>query len=124
GVAFAGAPPYPVDPDELANRVATLAALEGWCPEFTRAAYDAWFVGKNDPGNPDVLHALLASLGQDAERCLARADDADVRAAYDARTTQARELGLFGSPSFVCGSEVFWGDDRLEEAIDWALAHR
>ena len=123
GVAFAGAPPYPIDPDELANRVATLAALEGWCPGLTRAAYDAWFVGKADPGNPDVLRTLLARLGQEPERCLARAGDADVRAAYDTRTAQARELGLFGSPSFVCGSEVFWGDDRLEDAIDWALAH-
>lgn len=124
GVAFDGVPPYPVDTDELANRVAMLAAIEGWCPAFTRAAYDAWFIGKADPGSAAALGSALATVGQDPERCLARACDADVRAAYDGHTARARELGVFGSPSFVFGSEVFWGDDRLEDAVDWALAHR
>lgn len=119
GVPFDGPPPYPIDPDELANRVATLAAIEGWCPRFTQAAYGAWFLGKQDPGQPDVLRTILAELGQDADRCLARADAAEVRDAYTARTARARELGLFGSPTFVDGNEIFWGDDRLEDALGW-----
>lgn len=44
GIAFTGAPQYPVDKDELGNRVATLAAGEGWCPQFVRATYRAWFL--------------------------------------------------------------------------------
>jgi 2-hydroxychromene-2-carboxylate isomerase len=31
-------------------------------------------------------------------------------------------LGIFGSPTFAAGQEIFWGDDRLEEAIDYAVA--
>jgi 2-hydroxychromene-2-carboxylate isomerase len=38
-------------------------------------------------------------------------------------TDVARALGIFGSPTFVCGTELFWGDDRLEEAIDWCRSH-
>ena len=34
-------------------------------------------------------------------------------------TGLARELGIFGSPTFVVGRELFWGDDRLEDAISW-----
>ncbi len=122
GVPLRGVPPYPIDADELANRVATLAAIEGWCEAFTRAAYDLWFGRLADPGTPEALHAIVASLGHDAGRCLARAADSDVRDAYAARTARARELGIFGSPTFACGAEIFWGDDRLDDALDWARA--
>jgi len=47
---------------------------------------------------------------------------AECIAAYQRQTDRARELGLFGSPTFVCGQEIFWGDDRLEDALDWAVA--
>lgn len=34
-------------------------------------------------------------------------------------------FGIFGSPSFVVDGEMFWGDDRLEEAMAWATGtHR
>jgi len=122
GVPFDGIAPYPIDADERANRVATLAAMQGWCPDFTRAAYRAWFLDKQDPGLPEVLARILAGLGRDAAACLEAADGDAVRADYARQTDRARALGLFGSPSFVHGSEVFWGDDRLDDAIAWALA--
>lgn len=122
GVPFDGIAPYPIDADERANRVATLAAMQGWCPDFTRAAYRAWFLDKQDPGRPEVLARILAGLGRDAAAAIEAADGDAVRADYARQTDRARALGLFGSPSFVHGSEVFWGDDRLDDAIAWALA--
>ena len=119
GVPFEGIPPYPIDPDERANRVATLAALEGWCPAFARAAYRCWFLDKQDPGSPNALRTVLEGLGQSAERCLAAADADAVRSEYRAQTDRARGLGVFGSPTFVAGRELFWGDDRLDDALDW-----
>lgn len=123
GVPFDGVPPYPIDPNELANHVATLAALEGWCKDFTQAAYRKWFLDKRDPGSPEALRAVLQALGRDAEQCIRRASDADVQQAYAAATDRARQLGLFGSPTFVVGDEIFWGDDRLEDALAWCRAH-
>lgn len=122
GVPFAGIPPYPIDADELANHMATLAALEGWCPQFVQAAYRTWFLDKRDPGQPAALRAILEGMGRPADRCLAQATTEAVRGEYRRQTDRARELGLFGSPTFVCGSELFWGDDRLEDALDWARA--
>ena len=73
---------------------------------------------------PDIatpIHArIVEGLGRDAARCLEAADGDEVRAEYARQTDRARALGLFGSPSFVCGDEVFWGDDRLDDALDWA----
>lgn len=123
GVPFAVIPPYPIDMDERANRVATLAADEGWCPAFTRAIYAQWFLEGKDPGAPAPLAAVLRGLGRDAEAVLRRADEDDIRAAYAAETDAARALGIFGSPTFACGGEIFWGDDRLEDALDWCSTH-
>ncbi|MCL4745097.1 MAG: 2-hydroxychromene-2-carboxylate isomerase [Burkholderiaceae bacterium] len=124
GVPFRGAPPYPIDADELANRVATLAADEGWCEQFTRAAYAAWFEAHRDPGQSQVLYEIVSALGRDPQACVARANEEPVRASYARATDRARELGIFGSPTFVAADgEIFWGDDRLEDAIDWTRCH-
>ena len=56
-----------------------------------------------------------------ATLALAAAEPARQR--YAAETARARELGIFGSPSFVCGEEVFWGDDRQDDGLLWRVAH-
>ncbi len=123
GLPWKGVPKYPIDAEERANRVATLAAMEGWCSEFTQAAYRAWFLEGQDPGEQETLGSILSGLGKAPMAILAAADSAPVRERYLAETNIARELGLFGSPTFVCNGELFWGDDRLEDALDWCLAH-
>lgn len=120
GIRFAGVPPYPVDPDGLANRLAQVAATEGWIEEYARAVYRRWFLEHEVPGEPGGLRRMLESLGQDADAVIAKAEGPDNRAALEAATDQAKQLGIFGSPSFACGAEIFWGDDRLEEALLWA----
>jgi 2-hydroxychromene-2-carboxylate isomerase len=122
GIPFEGAPQYPIDPEERANRVATLASMEGWCQDFVQAAYAAWFLRKLDPGLPENLQRILEELGRDAKSCMAEAESALVSAKYKERTDAARDLGVFGSPRYVAGSEVFWGDDRLEDALAWCAA--
>lgn len=119
GVPFTSIPAYPIDADERANRVATLAAAEGWCPQFAKAAYASWFLENKNPGQVEHLSAVLRGLGREPATIIARADSDEVRALYESQTDTARTLGLFGSPTFVCGDEIFWGDDRLEDAIDW-----
>jgi 2-hydroxychromene-2-carboxylate isomerase len=51
-----------------------------------------------------------------------RAQDADNKERLRALTTRAAEIGLPGAPFLVAADgEVFWGNDRLEEALDWAV---
>ena len=120
GIPYKSIPPYPVDPDLLNNRVASLASLEGWCPEYAKAAYEDWFLGGKPAGEIENVRAVLKRLGKDADATIARANSDEIRAQLDAETEAARRLGIFGSPTFACGDEIFWGDDRLEDAIDWA----
>lgn len=119
GIPFTRIPTYPVDPENLANRVGIVSAMEGWCPQYTKAAYRAWFLEDKPPGDPEHLASILAALGRDPVAVVSRADSQEIQARYDAETDAARSTGIFGSPTFVVGDEIFWGDDRLEDALEW-----
>ena len=66
------------------------------------------------------LNQTLSDIGQDKLRVLELAGSTDVEAAYLKQTESAKQAGIFGSPSFIIDGELFWGDDRLEDAINWA----
>ncbi len=108
----------------LPARVALVAFQEGWGEAFSEAVFRAEFQEDQDISSPDVVGALVAALGQDAARALAAAQTSAVKAALRAETEAAQAAGIFGAPSFLAEGELFWGDDRLEEALDWALGQR
>ncbi len=120
GVPYGREPRHPVDPTLISLRVAMVAAREGWCPEFTKAYYRAWFIEDRPAGLDNNMPGLLTSLGRDPEEVLAKANDEAFKETLDERADEARRIGLFGSPHFVVQGEVFWGDDRLEDALAWA----
>jgi 2-hydroxychromene-2-carboxylate isomerase len=108
----------------LAARIALVAEREGWGPQFTAAVFAANFAEDREIAEPATLAAIVAALGQPAEAVLARATASDNKAALRAQTEDARRLGIFGAPSFVIGEELFWGNDRVHEAIAWAIAQQ
>jgi 2-hydroxychromene-2-carboxylate isomerase len=111
--------PYPIEEFDLANQVAVLAAGEGWCLGYAKAFYRRWFQDGVDASVPNLLAEVVASAGQEPGRVLEAARSPRIEEAYRLSTDEARRLGVFGSPSFVVDGEVFWGDDRLEDAIAW-----
>jgi 2-hydroxychromene-2-carboxylate isomerase len=119
GFAFDGEAPYPLKEFDLANRVAIVGAREGWCADYVRATYRRWFVEHQQCGMEPNLSDSLREIGEDPTRVIALAQFDEIARAYEAATDQARRLGIFGAPSFVARGEVFWGDDRLEDAVTW-----
>jgi 2-hydroxychromene-2-carboxylate isomerase len=120
GLPFVKPPPWPTEPDLLASRVAMVAAEEGWVEPYTVESFRAWYLEGQPLGTTDSLRRILPGVGQDAARVLALAGQPAAMARLEAETEAARKLGAFGSPTFAVGDELFWGDDRLEEALDWA----
>lgn len=120
-VPYVGPPVWPTDPDLLANLVGIVAMTEGWCREYTKASFAAWFLDGAKLGDPDGTAKILSALGKDPAAVITRANSDEIRARYDAETEAARRISAFGSPTFGVDGEAFWGDDRLEEAIDWAV---
>lgn len=116
--------PYPLPGLVLANLVATLGAEEGWGVDYTRATYRRWFEKGEPAGEEPNLSASLADIGRDPAATLAAAQSDRVADALAAETDVAMRLGVFGAPTFVVDGEVFWGDDRLDDAIAWAQGSR
>jgi 2-hydroxychromene-2-carboxylate isomerase len=70
--------------------------------------------------SPNISGSLI-EIGQDVDRVMGLATSQEIVSMLDKETIEAKALGVFGSPSFVVSGEVFWGDDRLEDAVSWAL---
>ncbi len=99
GLAAKVPAPYPLQQFDLANR--------------------RWFVDGLEPGLEPNLGASLEEVGQDPARVVALAEAERIGQVYAAATDEARRLGLFGSPTFAVAGELFWGDDRLDDALAW-----
>jgi 2-hydroxychromene-2-carboxylate isomerase len=106
----------------LAARTALVADDEGWVSEFSRAVYHANFVEDRDIAAPEVIGAIIAALGRDPASLLARASSPANKQRLVAQGEEAVRRGIFGAPSFLVGDELFWGNDRLEQALAWALS--
>lgn len=116
----------------LAARLSTAHVDQPWIGDFVRGVFAANFVQDLDISDPDVLRPVLADAMQGAspnralppmdalDAALACAQDPAVKAALKDATDEAREAGIFGAPTFRVGTEIFWGNDRLERALDAA----
>ncbi|TPI73065.1 DsbA family protein [Mesorhizobium sp. B2-8-9] len=111
--------PYPLAELERANRVAVIAAREGWCEAYARESYRRWFEMGEPAGSEPNISASINKAGQEPEPILREADSDAAKAELAAATEQAKALGIFGSPSFLVDGELFWGDDRLDDAMRW-----
>jgi len=123
-IPFAGRAPYPADPDLRALRMGLIAAQEKWCEDYSRATFHDWFIARRPPGVGDHVERVLTSLGKSPAPLVARAKSEEADRLTKQATDAARKLGIFGAPTFAIGTEMFWGDDRLEEALDFASACR
>ena len=120
GMPVAVPAPYPLPDFDRANRIAILARQEGWCADYTLESYKQWFQQGIPAGSDACLQIVLPILGQDVDRVLEAEATDNIGKAYSVATQEARELGIFGAPSFVTqDGELFWGDDRLEDALSW-----
>jgi carboxymethylenebutenolidase len=114
---------FPVPQHAAATVILAVQESQG-----TRAALDvagdclrAIWAEEKDISNEATLAEILARRGLDAAGLLARAKSPEIAQRYDADTQEAIERGVFGSPSFICEGELFWGQDRLD-FLDRALA--
>lgn len=103
-----------------AMRAATFAKQTGRTVAFALAAFRQAFAAGRDLSEPDNV-AIAAAACELHPRALLKAVATDgVKAALREATEGAADAGVFGVPSLVVGGEVFWGDDRVEEAIEAA----
>jgi 2-hydroxychromene-2-carboxylate isomerase len=108
----------------LAARIACRFPSEAWTPAFVRAVYHANFAEDQDIADRDVIAACLRSVNQNADAIFDSAGSSEAKTMLRAQTERAVNLGIFGAPSFIADEELFWGNDRLEEALSWCQRPR
>tara|TARA_Y100000741_G_scaffold138312_1_gene104258 strand:- start:5021 stop:5611 length:591 start_codon:yes stop_codon:yes gene_type:complete len=118
---FAKTPvPYPLSEFDLANKLAILGLKEGWGIDYVRLTYKRWFQEGKEPATEPNISEICKELKLDKEQIISKANAQEIEKKYLVNTDNARKDKVFGSPSFVINGEIFWGDDRMEDAITWS----
>ena len=118
---FAKTPvPYPLTEFDLANKLAILGLKEGWGVDYIRLTYKRWFQEGKEPATEPNISEIFKEIKIDKEKAIIDANSSEIEKQYLKNTESARENKVFGSPSFIVNSEIFWGDDRMEDAIKWS----
>ena len=119
GIAFKRPTTFPRG-SVLGHRVALAAAGERWQVDFCQALFQRNFALDQDIEGVEAVSEVLASVGQASDIWIARAGGEAVKLGLRAQTEEAKARGVFGAPTFFAGEEMFWGNDRLEQALAWA----
>jgi 2-hydroxychromene-2-carboxylate isomerase len=106
----------------VAMRAATFAKQTGRTVSFSLAAFRQAFAAGRDLTDVDNVTIAGAACELHPRALLKAVETEAVKGALREATDRAGDLGVEGVPAVVVGDEVFWGDDRLEEAVE-AAAH-
>ena len=105
----------------LPARVALVGLAQGWGEDFSVAVYSAQFVEDGRIDDPRTLAEILSFMNVAAEAALEEAQSDEIKFRLRSEVEAAQQLGVFGAPSFTTADgELFWGNDRLEQALLWA----
>src|SRR5690606_9053010 len=102
-------------------RVALAGSTEPWIGDFCREVMRMNFVRDVDIDSVDAVSGALGRLGLPVGPIISQALSDANKLALREQTEQARRHGLFGAPTFFVGDEMFWGNDRLDDALEYAI---
>lgn len=106
----------------LAARIALHGAQQPWIEEFCKQAMLRNFAEDLDIATEESMAAVLCGMNLDADAIISAAQSNENKLLLRQRTDQAKARGIFGAPTFIVGEEMFWGNDRLDDAL--ALARQ
>lgn len=104
----------------LPLRIALLGVDQPWMGAFCREVMLLNFAKDEDINQADGMLPILSKLGLPAREMLDKAQSEPLKSRLREQTEQARAKGIFGAPTFFVGKEMFWGNDRLDDALLFA----
>lgn len=104
----------------LPLRIAALGMREPWLPAFSKDVMVLNFALDRDINLEDHLAPLLRIRGLNPTEWLDAANSAEGKECLRKQTDLARDRGVFGAPTFFIGNEMFWGNDRMADALEAA----
>jgi 2-hydroxychromene-2-carboxylate isomerase len=120
GLVFRLPKPFPQN-GLPAARLALAGLEEGWGPAFIQSVFSLEFAEQQNIAERSTLATALAAAGAPENEAFERALSPEIKGKLRGNTEQAQVQGIFGAPSFTTeNGELFWGDDRLEDALLWS----
>jgi len=110
---------YPLKNFDQANLVGLVAIEGGWYLDYLETTYKLWFIDNIEAGSEQNLRKTSKILNKSFSDLISRSKSKEIINNYKINTNEARKNGIFGAPSFQVFDEVFWGDDRLDDAIEY-----
>ena len=104
----------------MANQIAIIGLEKGWGIDYVRLTYKKWFQEGKEPAIDPSITEVCRELNIDKDEIISQANSKEIINNYNLNTNSARDNKIFGSPSFVVKNEIFWGDDRMEDAVNWS----
>jgi 2-hydroxychromene-2-carboxylate isomerase len=104
----------------LPLRIALLGVDQPWIGAFCRKVMELNFARDQDINQPEQMAPIVAELGLSALGLIERAQSEPIKTRLRDQTEQARAKGIFGAPTFFVGTKMFWGNDRLDDALLFA----
>lgn len=104
----------------LPMRVAVLGSNQPWIAGFCKAVMRQNFVEDVDINAPANVKLALAGLVPEPDEVLAAAQTDENKLRLRDQAGEAKNRGVFGAPTFFVGDEMFWGNDRMEDAVAFA----
>jgi 2-hydroxychromene-2-carboxylate isomerase len=101
----------------LPLRIVLLSAEQPWVGAFSRRVMELNFALDQDINQPEQIAPILGELRLPTADILAQAQSDPLKARLREQTDEARARGIFGAPTLFVGAEMFWGNDRLDEAL-------
>jgi 2-hydroxychromene-2-carboxylate isomerase len=105
----------------LPLRVALIGADKPWMNEYCQRVMTLNFAQDIDIDSKEVIAQVLQSMGLPVQDILAAAVSDENKLKLRTQTETAKTLGIFGAPMFFVGKEMFWGNDRLDEALEYCV---
>ncbi len=107
----------------MSARIGIVASGEPWEADFVKGIFELYFEqGQDISGtSPEAIFELLHRLELNVDDILARTAADEFKDKLRENTEAALALGIFGAPMFFAKGEMFWGDESLEDAIDFLL---
>ena len=108
----------------LIMRGAVYAQVAGFFARYVDAVYGHMWAEALKMDELEVVRAALAAAGLPADEIIEGKQRPDVKQRLVANTEASVARGVFGSPSFFVGDELFFGKDRLRDVEEEILRQR
>ena len=105
-------------------RGAVAAQFEGVFEPYFRAAYHHMWVEPKKMDDPEVFRSAFLSSDIDIDKLIARSQQDEVKKRLIDLTNDAVSRGVFGSPTFFVGKEMFFGKDQLRDVEESIVLQR